>query len=278
MSQPSSSDLDARCFHCAAFQCLMCTEPDQKVELAAAMHEAVRTGSLISRAECRACPIIDIPVPGRPERPRLVQPRAVAARGLGTPEGRVALVHAIAHIEFNAMNLASDAAYRFRGMPTEYYADWIHIAADEARHFAMLEGRLAALGARYGDFDAHDGLWQMAAMTAGDPLARMALVPRVLEARGLDVTPGMIRRLREVGDRETVACLEIILAEEVAHVAAGTRWFRHLCAGRGLEPDATFLALVAEHARGAVRGPFNLADRETAGFSMVEMRALQGIG
>jgi len=212
--------------------------------------------------------------PGRPARPRLVSPRALAQRGLGTPQGRAALVHAVAHIEFNAINLAWDAVWRFRGMPMDYYRDWIGVAADEARHFAMLSARLAELGHAYGDFDAHDGLWDMARRTADSCLARMALVPRVLEARGLDVTPGMIERLRGAGDDATAAILEVILAEEVAHVAAGSRWFAWCCERESVEPRATFRSLIETHMRGSLRGPFNLDARRRAGFSEDELLAL----
>ena len=203
-----------------------------------------------------------------------MHPRDVANRGLGTQEGRAAFVHAIAHIEFNAINLAWDAVYRFRDMPTEFYADWVGVAADEARHFAMLRERLQQLGHDYGDFDAHNGLWEMAEKTAHSCRERMALVPRVLEARGLDVTPGMIARLRGVGDHATVAILEVILREEVAHVAAGSRWFRWCCERDGVDPDAEFVRLIGLHARGAVRGPFNLDARHAAGFSATELDSL----
>lgn len=213
---------------------------------------------------------LEMPVPGRPERPLLVHPREVPTRGLGTVAGRVALIHAVAHIEFNAINLALDAALRFSGLPAAYYADWLSVAQDEARHFVLLQTRLRQLGADYGDCTAHNGLWEAAEKTAHDPLVRMALVPRVLEARGLDVTPGMIRRLREVGDHETVVCLEVILAEEVGHVEKGTRWFRHLCAQRGLEPVATFRRLLGEHGA-QLRPPFNEAARAQAGFVAEEL-------
>jgi uncharacterized ferritin-like protein (DUF455 family) len=216
-----------------------------------------------------------IGVPGRPLRPALVLPRQVPQRGLGTPEGRVALIHAVAHIEFNAINLAWDAVYRFRGMPAEYYRDWVGVAADEARHFALLQARLADLGHAYGDFDAHDGLWEMAVKTSHCCLERMALVPRVLEARGLDVTPGIIERLRAVGDMATATILETILREEVAHVAAGSRWFAWCCAREGLDPDATFAALIVRHVRGAIRGPFNMPARLAAGFTQVELARLE---
>ncbi len=274
MSLSHTSKVAASCVHCAALHCLLSTEPNEKVALATDMHERNGAGALAPSESCAHCPVVDIPVPGRPARPRLVRPGAVASRGLGTPAGRIALIHAVAHIEFNAINLACDAVYRFRGMPAEYYADWVRVAADEARHFQMLQSRLAELGASYGDLDAHDGLWQMAVATAHDPLARMALVPRVLEARGLDVTPGMIERLRSAGDPATVACLAIILEEEVAHVAAGTRWFRYLCAQRAVDPEATFFALADALAPGAIRGPFNLSKRQAAGFSAGELEAL----
>ena len=199
------------------------------------------------------------------------------ARGLGTVEGRAALLHAVAHIEFNAINLALDAAWRFRGMPREFYLDWCGVAADEARHFRLLRARLAALGHAYGDFPAHNGLWEMAERSAGRCLERMALVPRLLEARGLDVTPGMIARFRSLGDHESVAVLETILREEVAHVAIGTRWFEWCCAREGLEPRETFLDLLREVARGALRGPFNVEARRAAGFGDAEMASLAAL-
>lgn len=215
---------------------------------------------------------LDPHIPGRPARPQLVDPRAVPLRGLGSAEGRAALVHAVAHIEFNAVNLALDAALRFDGLPADYYADWISVAQDEARHFALLSGRLVELGYAYGDFCAHNGLWEAAQKTAHDPLVRMALVPRVLEARGLDVTPNLIRRLVEVGDEATAAILRVILEEEVRHVAIGTRWFRHLCAQRGMDSAATFRALIAEH-RVRLQRPFNLEARTRAGFDPGELSA-----
>ncbi|MBI2383717.1 MAG: ferritin-like domain-containing protein [Gammaproteobacteria bacterium] len=210
-------------------------------------------------------------VPGRPERPPLVHPRDVPRRGLGSAEGRAALVHAVAHIEFNAINLALDACWRFAGLPPAFYRDWLSVAQDEARHFQLLERRLRELGHAYGDFPAHNGLWEAAEKTAHDALARMALVPRVLEARGLDVTPGMIRRLEEAGDDATAGCLRTILAEEVRHVAIGSHWFGYLCAQRGLPPQATFARLLREH-RMRLRPPFNVEARVAAGFTEEELR------
>ena len=230
-------------------------------------------GDAVPEASAFAAAVLTT-TPGRPSRPRLVQPRELPQRGLASIEGRAALIHAVAHIEFNAINLAWDAVARFRGLPLDYYRDWVGVAVDEARHFGWLAARLADLGYEYGDFDAHDGLWDMAVRTADSCLARMALVPRVLEARGLDVTPGMILRLRKAGDDETARILEAILAEEVAHVAAGSRWFAWCCEREGLDPASTFEQLVSQHLRGALRGPFNAKARLAAGFSAAELARL----
>ncbi len=213
--------------------------------------------------------------PGRPESPVLVHPADVPRRKLGSTAGRAVLVHAIAHIEFNAINLALDAMLRFPDLPLAYYRDWLSVARDEARHFEMLAGRLQELNSHYGAHAAHNGLWEMAEKTAHDPLLRMALVPRVLEARGLDVTPGMIRRLGEQGDQATVAILEQILAEEVAHVAVGSRWFGYLCALRELDSQSTFVAALDRYLPSRKRGgELNLPAREIAGFGPVELAAL----
>jgi uncharacterized ferritin-like protein (DUF455 family) len=255
-----------------ARHCLDLADPAAKVAATAAAAAAFVAGEL---ALDDASPPLPIGAPGRPSRLRLVAPRQLPSRSLGSALGRAALIHAVAHIEFNAINLAWDAVYRFRGMPEGYYRDWVGVAADEARHYSLLEARLAELGFAYGDFAAHDGLWDMATKTADSCLARMALVPRVLEARGLDVTPGMIERLRRAGDEPTAAILELILREEVAHVAAGSRWFAWCCARAGLEAEAAFAALIARHAPGAVKGPFNTAARLAAGFSAAELARLE---
>lgn len=255
----------------AARACLDETLPLRKVERTARTAEAFAAGRLVID---EAPPPEPIGEPGRPARPLLVSPRALAQRGLGTEAGRAALVHAVAHIEFNAINLAWDAVYRFRGMPTAFYADWIAVANDEARHFSLLERRLADFGMSYGDLPAHDGLWEMARRTSERCLERMALVPRVLEARGLDVTPGMIERLRAVGDTTTIAILEQILTEEVAHVAAGTRWFSWCCEREGVNPADTFQQLLLRYYPGALKGPFNRRDRLAAGFTPLELDRL----
>lgn len=220
----------------------------------------------------------DLPAPGMPAGLTLVEPRQVGRRALGSTEGRACFLHAIAHIEFNAINLALDAAYRFPGMPGEYYRDWLGVAADEARHHAMLVTRLGELGFAYGDFSAHNGLWDIARRTAHDITTRMALVPCVMEARGLDVTPGMIRRLRGVGDEPSARLLTRILAEEEAHVAVGIKWFRHFCAEAGLDPVNHYLGLLNTYLPGRVQGPFNLASRRAAGFDDEWLSRLRSMG
>lgn len=212
--------------------------------------------------------------PGRPAQPELVPPGQVARRRLGSPEGRAALIHAIAHIEFNAINLALDATLRFPQMPAEFYRDWLSVAADEAKHFLLLAERLQQLGYQYGDFSAHNGLWEMAEKTAHDVLIRMALVPRVLEARGLDVTPGMIQRLQSVGDQDTVAILKIILHEEERHVEVGSHWFRYCCERRDMESDATFETLLEQYYQGQIKLPLNEPARRRALFSDSEINML----
>jgi uncharacterized ferritin-like protein (DUF455 family) len=258
--------------HAAAKRCLDAREPAEKLRLSRATWESVLAGKL--RADPASPPPEPIGAPGRPAKPLLVNARQVPQRGLGSAEGRAALVHAVAHIEFNAINLAWDAVYRFRGKPDDYYRDWASCANDEARHFAMLSGRLEEMGHAYGDFDAHDGLWAMAEKTAESDTARMALVPRVLEARGLDVTPGMIDRLRQLKDTQTVAILEVILREEVAHVAAGTRWYRYCCERDGVDPTDTFFELLNTYMGVSLRGPFNLPARREAGFDERELEQL----
>jgi uncharacterized ferritin-like protein (DUF455 family) len=206
--------------------------------------------------------------PARPARPVLVPPRGVHRRKIGSSlPGRVALLHAVAHIELNAIDLAWDMVARFAGhdMPREFAGDWVAVAADEAEHFALLDARLADFGAGYGDLPAHDGLWEAAGKTAHDLLARLAVVPMVLEARGLDVTPSMIARLDLVGDRASADVLRRIYEEEVGHVAAGARWFVRVCAERGLDPTPTWRALVATYCDGVLKPPFNDAARDQAG-------------
>lgn len=257
----------------AAGRCLACADPDAKLALAKQLHEDWLAGRLVRDV----APPAGTPRAGRPERPLLVRPAELVQRRLTTPEGHAALVHAVAHIEFNAINLACDAVYRFREMPDAYYGDWIRVAAEEAYHFSLLRGRLQSLGYAYGDFPAHNGLWELAEGTADDPLLRMALVPRVMEARGLDVTPGMMERFAAVGDSETVGILSVILRDEIGHVEAGSRWFRHLCTVRGLDPEETYFTLLEQHLSASVRCPLHKAARREAGFSESELGRLEAL-
>lgn len=254
----------------AAREVLRETDPGRKLaRLRAVDHAAAR---IDARAELPA-----VEVPGRPPRPVLVHPARVPRRSPASAAGRAALLHAVAHIEFNAINLALDAVARFAGMPDDYYLDWWRVAGEEALHFELLTGHLATLGCAYGDLPAHDGLWEAARKTGDDCLARMALVPRVLEARGLDVTPGMRARLVAAGDAAAAAILDVILHDEIGHVAVGNRWFHFLCALRGLEPNAAFAALCVRYGQQPPRPPFNEAARLAGGFSADELRALAAL-
>jgi uncharacterized ferritin-like protein (DUF455 family) len=212
--------------------------------------------------------------PARPPRPVLTRPGDVPRRRLGSIEGRIALLHAIAHIEFNAIDLAFDMAARFAGEinalgldSLAFLRDWFSVGGDEARHFGLIARRLSDLGAAYGDFPAHNGLWETAEKTCENLLARMVVAPLILEARGLDVTPGMITRLRSAGDDQSAAVLEVIYEEEISHVACGKHWFHAICNAQSLEPEATFHALRAEYFTGALKPPFNHEARERAGLT-----------
>jgi uncharacterized ferritin-like protein (DUF455 family) len=185
------------------------------------------------------------------------------------------MIHAIAHIEFNAINLALDAIWRFANMPSDYYRDWRQVAQEEARHFSLLARHLAALGFSYGDFSAHDGLWQMAERTRDDVLARMALVPRTLEARGLDASPAVREKLAAIGDRAAATIIDLILKDEIGHVAIGNHWYNWLCQQRGLNPLHAYADLATRYRAPALPQPFNLAARRQAGFSEPELAALQ---
>ena len=268
---PARAPVDP-CVYAAAEQALLETDPEAKCERVLGLLGAWWD---VDTAPAEAAAPRRLPVPGRPPHPQLVHPRELPRRGLHSEAGRIALLHAVAHIEFNAINLALDAVYRFREMPAPFVSDWLQVAAEEARHFRLLRARLQALGADYGDLPAHNGLWEAALATDHDVMIRMALVPRVLEARGLDVTPGMIERLTRAGDHASVALLEIIQREEVAHVAIGTRWFRELAHARGLDPEPLFLDLLAQYMPGRVRPPFATEARLAAGFTESEMRELE---
>lgn len=215
--------------------------------------------------------------PGRPALPTLVPPQDVPRRSPFTPEGHNALVHSIAHIEFNAINLALDAVWRFEGMPEQYYLDWLRVAAEEAQHFGLLSDHLQTQGRRYGDYVAHDGLWTVCHSTRHDIVARMALVPRTLEARGLDATPIIQTKLRRVGTPRALAAVEVldtILAEEVGHVAIGNHWYHWLCQRDGLDSEAFYAQVTLLHRAPKLKPPFNFAARRQAGFSESELMNL----
>lgn len=215
-------------------------------------------------------------IPGRPAEPRLVPHTELKQRSMRTVEGRAALIHALAHIELNAIDLAADIVWRFAGLPPLFYAQWVGVAREEALHFQLLRAHLQSLGYDYGSFPAHDALWQMARKTRHDLLARLALVPRTLEARGLDASPPIKAKLVGAGDHAAGRILDIILRDEIGHVAVGNHWYRSVCAQRGLEPIATYAELAGRYQAPRLRGPFNLAARRAAGFDEGELAALAG--
>lgn len=214
-------------------------------------------------------------IPGRSARPELVAPLSVPRRSMRTAEGRATLIHALAHIEFNAINLALDAVWRFPAMPHDYYVDWLKVAAEEALHFSLLASHLQGLGYAYGDFPAHNSLWDMADKTSHDVLARMALVPRTLEARGLDATPAVRAKLAQAGDMAAAEILDIILRDEIGHVAIGNRWYAWLCVQGGHDAVASYELLANRYKAPMLRRPFNLEARRAAGFSEEELAALE---
>jgi uncharacterized ferritin-like protein (DUF455 family) len=252
-----------------ALQALCAAVPREKAALATALFADARRLPISPTA-----PEPPATLPGRPDLPRLVHPARVPRRSPAKPEGLAALLHAIAHIEFNAINLALDAAWRFEGLPTAFHHDWLRVAAEESHHFALLADHLATLGHAYGDFEAHDGLWAMCEKTKDDVVARMALVPRTLEARGLDATPQIQQKLRQVGTPaalRAVDILDVILRDEVGHVAIGNRWYRFLCEREGLDPVAHYAGLVERYAAPRLHPPFNEEARLRAGFSAEEL-------
>jgi uncharacterized ferritin-like protein (DUF455 family) len=213
-------------------------------------------------------------LPGRPARPELVPQSRLTQRSMATVEGRAALIHALAHIELNAVDLALDIVWRFPGLPEAFYRGWLGVAREEALHFTLLRDHLRSLGYDYGDFPAHNALWEMAQKTRSDVLARVALVPRTLETRGLDASPPIKAKLVGAGDHRAGEILDIILRDEIGHVALGNRWYRWLCVQRGLDPLATYAELAERYQAPRPRGPFNLAARRAAGFDEDELRAL----
>lgn len=214
-------------------------------------------------------------IPGRPARPELVPHTQLKTRSVRNPEGHAALIHALAHIELNAIDLALDLAWRFPGMPDEFYRDWLGVAQEEALHFTLLRNHLVSLGFDYGHFPAHNSLWEMAEKTKGDMLARIALVPRTMEARGLDASPPIKAKLLTINDQRGADILDIILRDEIGHVAVGNKWYRVLCAERGLDPLSTYAELATAFSAPRLKGPFNMAARRAAGFEEEELYALE---
>jgi uncharacterized ferritin-like protein (DUF455 family) len=242
---------------------LACADADDKAALAQQLAGAWGEGTIsivgVTPAPNR---------PARPTKPALLAPREMPKRGkAGSPTGRIALLHALAHIELNAVDLACDVIARFSvlDLPRHYYDDWVKVASEEGLHFSLLAKRLRNLDSFYGELPGHDGLWEAAQNTAHDLLARLAIVPLVLEARGLDVTPTMIKNLRKAGDIPSAEILERIYNDEIGHVAIGHRWFLHVCHEQGIEPETTWQGLVKKHFKGALKPPFNDEARQLAG-------------
>ena len=262
------------CLRTRSLQILTLTDPAEKCTQVQALWQALQTAAI--DVDPLVVLTVYAPIPGRPSQPTLVPPGQVKRRAMNTAEGRAALIHALAHIEFNAINLALDAVWRFADMPVSYYHDWLQVAKEEAYHFSLLRSHLQQLGFDYGTFDGHNSLWEMVEKTQGDVLARMALVPRTLEARGLDASPPLRRKLAQAGDQAAADILDIILRDEIGHVAIGNHWFHHVCTQRGLEPVVTFADLSAQYQAPKLKPPFNMEARKQAGFSPLELAYLAG--
>lgn len=255
-----------------ALDALLLRETDEKCAAVKAIAPAIDDDTIAPPDRHR---LANESLPGRTARPPLVPPAEVAQRPVTSLAGRAALLHSLAHIELNAVNLALDIVWRFDDLPADFYRDWLFVAREEVYHFELLRDYLATMNTAYGDLPAHNGLWEMAEKTCDDVLARLALVPRTLEARGLDAAPPIRDKLRGVGDRGGAAILEIILHDEISHVAIGNRWFRWLCAQRGLDPVACQAELARRYRAPRPRAPFNLAARRAAGFDEQELALLQ---
>ena len=217
-------------------------------------------------------------IPGRPAKPELVAHTSLKSKPLTTPEGRALLLHAIAHIELNAIDLALDVVWRFAGMPEDFYRDWVRIAKEEAKHFLLIQQHLVGMGFDYGNFPAHNSLWEMAERTRADIVARIGLVPRTMEARGLDASPGVKNKLISAGDHAAGRIMDIILEEEIGHVAAGNRWYRYVCETKGLDPISTYRQLIQQYDAPKLKSPYNLKARRLAGFEEEELSYLAANG
>lgn len=256
----------------SALNWLLATDPTRKAEGVIGLQKAFLAGEVNLNTGILLAENSNIP--GKPSKPELVPPKDLKKRSMRTPEGCAALVHALTHIEFNAINLALDAIWRFTEMPADYYKDWLKVAAEEAYHFSLLNAHLQSLGFEYGYFNAHNSLWEMVERTKDDVLARMALVPRTMEARGLDAVPALRNKLAQAGDARAAEILDLILRDEIGHVAIGNTWFNWLCEQRKLEPITTFEQLCVDYSAPKLKPPFNLEARRSAGFSEAELELL----
>jgi uncharacterized ferritin-like protein (DUF455 family) len=262
----------------SALNWLLADDPTRKANGVAGLQKAYleKQVALDTKAQLGINLIGNKSIPGRPSKPELVAPLEVKKRSMRSEEGRAALIHALCHIEFNAINLALDAVWRFADMPQQYYEDWLTVAAEEAYHFTLLNDHLKTLGYAYGDFSGHNALWEMVERTQEDVLARMALVPRTMEARGLDATPAIRNKIAQAGDQPAAEILDIILRDEIGHVAIGNHWFNYLCQQRELDPIVTFESLCQQYRAPKLRPPFNMEARRKAGFTEMELAYLNG--
>jgi uncharacterized ferritin-like protein (DUF455 family) len=257
----------------SALELLVITDPQTKVDRVKQLFDEYQQ----ERIDLNTASVLNsdgLTLPGRPQKPELVPPLTVPRRKMDTVEGRLSLLHSLAHIEFNAMNLALDAIWRFADMPTQYYVDWLRVAKEEAYHFSLIESHLQSVGVAYGDYPAHNSLWEMVERTSDAVIARMALVPRTMEARGLDAVPAIRDRFKQIKDHQVVEILEIILRDEVGHVLVGNQWFNFLCTKDGLSPIKAYKELARQYCAPVLRGPFNLEARKQAGFTTEELSLL----
>ncbi len=251
-----------------AYQCLSESRLDEKLRLSEQSAKKILSGTIDVSPIDEDINLIKV---GRPDKPLLIDPRELPRRNMQNDEGRAAMIHSIAHIEFNAINLAWDLIYRFQEMPEDFYFDWTRVAAEETKHFQLLQSQLRTLGYEYGDFPAHNCLWDMAEQTAHDLLLRLAVVPRILEARGLDVTPGLISRFRQIKDKSTSTILELILEEEIGHVKTGTKWYRYQCEKLNFDPEKKFRQIAKEYMPSNNIKKINHEARLMAGFRQSEL-------
>jgi uncharacterized ferritin-like protein (DUF455 family) len=260
----------------SALNWLISDDPTRKVNGVISLQKASSEEQVLLDPQTKLAEktIGDKKIPGRPSKPELVTPLAVKKRSMRSEEGRAVLIHALTHIEFNAINLALDAVWRFADMPAQYYTDWLKVAAEEAYHFSLLNSHLNTMGYEYGSFSGHNALWEMVERTQEDVLARMALVPRTMEARGLDASPALRNKLAQAGDQKAAGILDIILRDEIGHVAIGNHWFNWLCEQRKLDPITTFDTLCQQYKAPKLRPPFNMDARRKAGFSEEELSLL----